>query len=511
MEYSVFYSLPLCLVVFGVAKAFHSIWWRPKLVERQLKRQGIRGSAYKPLVGDVKEYVNMITEAWSHPMNLDHQIVQRVDPFTAMNAQKYGKISMCWFGTSPRLIVKNPEMMKEVLSYKVGSFEKPPLNPNILKLTRGLTTLKGKEWAKHRRIINPAFHLEKLKEMMPAFSISCSNMIEEWKEMAANQDTVEVDVWPELQRLSADIISRAAFGSNYEEGKKIFELLKQLTLLTLEAMQTLYLPGFRFIPTAKNRRREKLNKEIKTMIGSLIQRKENSMSNQEDNVDDLLSLLLQSKNKENQQEGDGLTIDEVMEECKQFYLAGQETTASLLTWTVIVLAMHSEWQEKARQEVLQICGKNEPSFESLNHFKIVTMILYEVLRLYPPVTGQYQHTYAETKMGEVLIPAGIDVTLPTLLIHHDPEYWGEDAEQFKPERFSAGVSKASKDQLAFFPFGWGPKTCIGQNFAMLEAKVALAMILQNFSFELSPSYAHAPHTVMTLQPQHGAQLKLQQL
>ncbi|XP_038879714.1 cytochrome P450 CYP72A219-like [Benincasa hispida] len=511
MEYSVFYSLPLCLVVFGVAKAFHSIWWRPKLVERQLKRQGIRGSSYKPMVGDVKEFVRMITEAWSTPMSLDHQIVQRVDPFTAVNAKKYGKVSMCWFGTNPRLIVKDPEMMKEVLSNKAGSFEKPPLNPLILKLTRGLTTLKGKEWAKHRRIINPAFHHERLKGMMPAFSISCSNMIEEWKEKAANQDSVEVDVWPELQRLTADVISRAAFSSNFEEGKKIFELLKQLTHLTLDAMQTLYLPGFRFIPTAKNRRREKMNKEIKTMIGSLILRKENSMSNQEDNVDDLLSLLLQSKKKENQQEGDGLTVDEVMEECKQFYLAGQETTASLLTWTVIVLAMHSEWQEKARQEVLQICGKNEPSFESLNHLKIVTMILNEVLRLYPPVIGQYQHTYAETKIGEVLIPAGVDVTLPTLLIHHDPQYWGEDAEEFKPERFSAGVSKASKDQLAFFAFGWGPKTCIGQNFAMLEAKVALVMILQNFSFELSPSYAHAPHTVMTLQPQHGAQLKLHQL
>ena len=92
MEYFVFYSLALCLVVFGVAKAFYSIWWRPKLVERQLKRQGVRGSSYKPLVGDAKEYVSMITEAWSTPMNLDHQIIQRVDPFTAVYAKKYGML-----------------------------------------------------------------------------------------------------------------------------------------------------------------------------------------------------------------------------------------------------------------------------------------------------------------------------------------------------------------------------------------------------------------------------------
>uniref|UniRef100_A0A803LFP5 Uncharacterized protein n=1 Tax=Chenopodium quinoa TaxID=63459 RepID=A0A803LFP5_CHEQI len=106
----------------------------------------------------------------------------------------------------------------------------------------------------------------------------------------------------------------------------------------------------------------------------------------------------------------------------------------------------------------------------------------------------------------LLIPAGVDVTLPTLLIHHDPDIWGDDVDEFNPKRFSEGVSKASKDQLVFFPFGFGPRTCVGQNFAQVEAKVALSMILQNFSFQLSPSYSHAPHTVMMLQPQHGAHI-----
>ena len=139
------------------------------------------------------------------------------------------------------------------------------------------------------------------------------------------------------------------------------------------------------------------------------------------------------------------------------------------------------------------------------------MILYEVLRLYLPVIAVYQHAYKETKIGTISIPAGVDLTLPTLLIHRDPELWCDDAEEFKQERFAEGISKASKDKLAFFPFGWGPRTCIGQNFSIIEAKVGLAMIFQHFSFELSPSYTDAPHIVMTLQPQHGAQLKLWQL
>ncbi|KAF9610050.1 hypothetical protein IFM89_019778 [Coptis chinensis] len=102
------------------------------------------------------------------------------------------------------------------------------------------------------------------------------------------------------------------------------------------------------------------------------------------------------------------------------------------------------------------------------------MILYEVLRLYPPAVLLTRATYKEMKVGEVLLPAGVELSLPTLLVHHDHELWGEDAEEFNPERFSGGISKATKNKVSFFPFGWGPRICIGQTFALIEAKLAFS-------------------------------------
>lgn len=145
----------------------------------------------------------------------------------------------------------------------------------------------------------------------------------------------------------------------------------------------------------------------------------------------------------------------------------------------------------------------------------VSMILNEVLRLYPPLSNLYRYSKRKTSIGGMTIPAGIETFIVMLSLHHDPKYWGDDVEEFNPERFSEGVARSSStdnhNQMAFYPFGWGPRICLGQNFAMVEAKIALAMILQHFSFELSPSYTHAPRMFITLQPQYGAPVILHQL
>lgn len=134
------------------------------------------------------------------------------------------------------------------------------------------------------------------------------------------------------------------------------------------------------------------------------------------------------------------------------------------------------------------------------------MILNEVLRLYPPATIFNRIIHKETKLGEMTLPPGVHLLMPIILLHYDQDLWGQDVKDFNPNRFSQGIAKATNNQLCFFPFSWGPRICIGNNFALMEAKMALAMILRRFSFELSPSYTHAPSYVLTLQPQHGVHL-----
>ncbi|KAJ6674414.1 CYTOCHROME P450 FAMILY 721 SUBFAMILY A POLYPEPTIDE 1 [Salix viminalis] len=405
--------------------------------------------------------------AESKSTSINHDVLHRVAPLYYEWSRKYGRTFLYWFGAKPRLAMSDPDMIKEILMNTGGSFEKVPFNPQSKVLFGGgLVGLDGERWAVHRRITNQAFNMERVKGWVPEIVGSISKMLEKWEGIRGGRDEFEMDVHKELHDLSADIISRTAFGSSYEEGKRIFSLQEQQMHLVSQALRSVYIPGFRFLPTKKNRERRRLENETREAIRKMIK---NSSRAGED-----------SRN-----------------------LLRKETTANLLTWSLILLALHQEWQTKAREEVFSVCGgSNLPAAENLNDLKIVSSILNETLRLYPPAIMLMRQTSKKVKLGTLDIPAGTQFYLSLTAVHHDTDIWGEDANEFNPLRFNE-----SRNHLAsFFPFGIGPRICVGQNLAMVEAKIVLAMLIKQYSFIVSPTYVHAPMLFISLQPQYGAQI-----
>ncbi|XP_028763793.1 cytochrome P450 CYP72A219-like isoform X2 [Neltuma alba] len=506
-------GIVIVAIVIVIGRVVNWLWLRPKRLERFLKRQNLKGNSYRLGFGDLKEMDQMIQEASSKPINLHDDIIPRTIPFHHQMIQKYGKNCFMWFGPNPMVTITNPEDIKEVFT-NISVFEKISDNPLSELLVSGLVGYNGEKWTKHRRIINPAFYLEKLKLMVPAFYESCNEMVKKWVRLVNEngRGCCEIDIWPFFQTMTSDVISRTAFGSSYEEGQRIFQLQSEQIILTAEIFRSIYIPGWRFVPTKLNRRLKEIEKEIQTSVRAIIHKREKAREAGQAPSDDLLDLLLESNRKEIREKGNnqnmGMNIDDVIRECKLFYLAGQETTSVLLNWTIVLLCEYPNWQSQAREEVFQVVGTQIPGFDDLNRLQLVSMILYEVLRLYPPALTLDRVISKDTRLGNLNLPAGTRVEIPVIWVQQDSELWGEDAKEFNPRRFSEGISKATKSQGSYIPFAWGPRICPGQNFALLEAKMALSLILQNFSFELSPSYAHAPISVLSLRPQHGSHIIL---
>ncbi|KAK9092509.1 hypothetical protein Syun_027420 [Stephania yunnanensis] len=237
------------VVIFVVFKVWVSTWWRPKKMERQLRRQGVSGTPYKLLHGDLKESSEALAEACSKPILLSHShsIAARVMPYVHRTVQKYGKVTYFWAGVTPRIIVADQEMLKDILSNKSGDFPKPDTNPLTKLLVTGFATYNGEKWAKHKKIIQPAFHFDKLKVMFHSIHDSCSDMIKRWERLEDSNGSFEVDVWPEFLKLTGDIISKTGFGSNFEDGRRVFQILKELSDLAIQTFQSVYIPGFKYV------------------------------------------------------------------------------------------------------------------------------------------------------------------------------------------------------------------------------------------------------------------------
>ncbi|GMI99701.1 cytochrome P450, family 72, subfamily A, polypeptide 15 [Hibiscus trionum] len=495
-------------------KLLHAVWWKPKMIEKKLKEQGIHGYPYKLIYGNTDKMMELAQEKGSEPTEQPHDIVPRINPLLHDLATTHKKSFVVWYGTTPRVTIMEPDLIKEILNNKSGDFPKPKTNSFTRLFVSGLASYHGDKWAKHRKIVSPAFHTEKLKHMMPAFAVCTDEMVSKWRKLVNFMGSSEVDMSVEFQNLTGDVISRAAFGNNFEEGRLIFLLQKEQGRLFLQSQMNINIPLLTYLPTKVNKRMKHINREVGSLLTRIIKKREKFIRAGE-HREDLLGLLLKSNLNQVQESNNpeaGMSMQDVIEECKLFYFAGQETTTSLLTWTMIVLSMHPEWQERAREEVFRVFGNDHTpaNYDDLNRLKIVNMILLEVLRLYPS-TSLIRTTNKEAKLGDLRLPAGVQLSMPLHLVHRDKEQWGNDVMEFKPERFSDEMLKETKDKASYYPFGWGPRVCVGQDFAMAESKLAMAKILHNFSFELSPNYTHAPYAAVTLRPRYGAPIILHKL
>ncbi|KAL2559177.1 Cytochrome [Forsythia ovata] len=500
----------LIYILLKLSKFLKKVWLNPICIQYLMKSQGIKGPSYKFLYGNTAEIINMRKELMGKTMdNMDHNIFPRILPHVHTWVNIYGANFLNWFGAQAQLVVTEPEVIKEILNNKDDKYPKIDLEGYAKKLLGdGLSSSKGEKWAKMRKVANHVFHAESLKNMIPAMISSVEMMLEKWKEHEGN----EIEVFEEFRVLTSEVISKTAFGSSYLEGKNIFDMLMKLTVLVSRNIHKIKFPGIsRFIKSSDEIESEKLEQGIRDCIVKIITQREQGRNEQEESFKtDFLGKLLDTN-----QETDGnkrMSLEDIVDECKTFYFAGHETTTSLLAWTILLLATHEEWQDSARQEVIRLFGQTNPNPDTIARLKIMNMIIEESLRLYPPVPAIKRKVYKEAQLGNLTLPPNTELYISPLALHHDPKIWGEDFHLFRPERFSEGIVKATKNNpVAFLPFGFGPRTCVGLTFAMIEAKIALSMILQRYRFTLSPTYIHSPVQLFMIRPQHGVQVILHKI
>uniref|UniRef100_A0A0E0LJQ9 Cytochrome P450 n=1 Tax=Oryza punctata TaxID=4537 RepID=A0A0E0LJQ9_ORYPU len=249
-------------------------------------------------------------------------------------------------------------MVRQVLSDRTGIYPKNLTNPHFVRLLgKGLVLTDGDEWKHHRKVVHPAFNMDKLKMMTVTMSDCSWYMMSEWEtELEAKGGLIEIELSRRFEELTADVISHTAFGSSYKEGKQVFLAQRELQFLAFSTFLTVQIPGFSYLPTKKNLRTWSLDKKVRGIIKTRLANKDVAVYG-----NDLLGLMLEVCAPEHMESHPQLSMDEIIDECKTFFFAGHDTTSHLLTWTMFLLSTHPEWQDKLRKEVAMECGDKVPT------------------------------------------------------------------------------------------------------------------------------------------------------
>jgi cytochrome P450 len=422
----------------------------------------------------------------------------RKDPlgFYTACARDYGNVANFRIANARVYLLSNPELIKEVLVRNYSNFTKGRvIRSNRALLGSGLLTNEGEFWRRQRRLSQPAFHREHIAGYAKVITQFTNRLMTGW------HDGETRDMQQDMKRVTTEIIAKILLNEDVtKESDEIGAALKIAREELTNRMRFGLLIPEQF-PTPGNLHfMRAVNRLDKIVLNIIQQRRESGFRGA-----DLLSALLAAQDLDGSQMTDRQLRDEVM----TIFVAGHETTALALTWALFLLAEHPEVTARLRAESNEWLGRGFPEFKDIPCLRYTEMVAKEVLRLYPPSWTIPRQAIHDCELGGYFVPAGTSVTISQWVMHRDPRFFENPAE-FRPERWDKDFEE-NLPPFLYFPFGLGPRQCIGQSLAMTEMILILAMLARDFNFELQADPPVIPWPSLTIYPRNGIRIKVRRI
>jgi cytochrome P450 len=361
-------------------------------------------------------------------------------------------------------------------------------------LGNGLLLNEGPSWLRQRRLIQPAFSRPRVESYAPAMAECTQRLLDRWRDGEVH------DIVPAMMQLSMAIAGRTLLG--IDVGDQFSEVARCLDAVMHDFLARFgaALPLPPWVPTPRNLRLKFTIRKLDRILQRLIDERRAAGAG----GGDFLSLLLNAKDEE---DGQGIADRQIRDEVMTMFLAGHETTANALAWTWLLLAQHPEIQQRVQDEARSVLGSRQPTAADIPKLAFCELVIRESMRLYPPAYVVGRRPIEDVTIGSHFIPAGTNVLMSQWVVHRDPR-WYDAPEEFRPDRWEGDLLKRLP-KFAYFPFGGGPRQCIGNAFALMEASLILATIAQKFRLRLVASHQVEPLASITLRPRHGVRVTLE--
>jgi cytochrome P450 len=436
--------------------------------------------------------------AFRHPLGALPKLRENPLRFLTDLAHRHGDVVEFRVGPYRCVFLRHPDAVKHVLVDNNHNYDKQTRGYDVLRafLGNGLLTSEGDFWRRQRRIAQPAFHRKRIAGFASTIVDDTQEMLDRWDHTAGLGHTL--DVAHEMMTLTLRIVATTLFTTDVKRvSEEVGNAVTVLNEWADKTLDSLWPIGF---PTPGNLRARGFAKRLDVIIADIIARRRRG---EQGDAQDLLAMLMEAKDADT---GEGMTDRQLRDEVMTIFLAGHETTANALAWTFYLLSTHPHVERRVREELDRVLGDRPPALEDLGQLRYLKQVLEESMRLYPPAWTIDRHTIDDDIVMGYRIRKDSLLLVSPFVTHRHPAFW-PNPEGFDPERFAPELEEA-RPRYAYFPFGGGPRMCIGSNFAMMEAQLITASVLQRFRPWLVPGHPVELQPLITLRPRYGLEMGL---